>query len=261
MDADVRGPKINTYHVPSILACVKRSPYTVFAAFYDAIMDDIDYDDWADFILTEITLRGWQGGLILDLACGTGNSAAPLLERGFDVIGVDAAPEMLARARAKHPEQEWLEGSFTDFTVPERFTLVQSVFDAVNNLLDPAEFTLMAQRVLEHLESGGFFVFDANTHVGLRDLWEGGRVEGWAGGAYYRWHHSYDESSGIATVEASFLQDGEMLTEVHRERKYDPAELQQLLTEAGFSRVEVIDYPEGEAAPADSPRVWVVARK
>jgi SAM-dependent methyltransferase len=260
MDANVCSPEINTYHAPSILASVKRPPYTVFAGLYDHIMNDIDYDDWADFILTEITSRGWQGGLILDLACGTGNSAAPLLDRGFEVVGIDASAEMLARAREKHPEQEWLEGRFTDFSYPQRFTLVQSVFDAVNNLLDPADFVLTARRVLKHLEPGGFFVFDVNTENGLRDLWEGGRVEGWAGGSYYRWLHSYDEESGIATVEASFLQDGQMLTEVHRERKYDPAELKELLATAGFSSVEVLDYPEGEEAPEDSPRVWVIAR-
>jgi SAM-dependent methyltransferase len=224
-------------------------------------MDDIDYDDWADFILTEVTRRGWQGGPILDLACGTGNSAAPLIDRGFEVVGVDASSHMLARAREKFPEQEWLEGRFTDFLLAERFTLVQSVFDAINNLLEPAEFVETARRVLAHLEPDGFFVFDVNTAEGLRDLWEGGRVEGWAGGAYYRWLHSYDEASGIATVEASFLQEGEMLTEVHRERKYDPPELVELLTQAGFSSVEVIDYPEGEPAPPLSPRVWVVARK
>jgi SAM-dependent methyltransferase len=224
-------------------------------------MNDIDYDDWADFILTEITERGWQGGLILDLACGTGNAAAPLFDRGFDVVGVDASSEMLAQAREKYPQQEWHEGLFTDFELPQRFTLVQSVFDAVNNLLDPEDFVQMGRQVLQHLEPGGFFVFDANTHHGLRDLWEGGRVEGWAGSTYYRWSHSYDEYSGVATVEASFLLDGEMVTEVHHERKYDPEELVALLSRTGFSSVEVIEYPEGEPAPADSPRVWVIARK
>src|SRR5205823_4757833 len=37
----------------------------------------------------------------LDAACGTGRHTAHLAARGHRVIGVDASPEMLERARAK----------------------------------------------------------------------------------------------------------------------------------------------------------------
>jgi SAM-dependent methyltransferase len=40
------------------------------------------------------------GGTIADLGCGTGQHAIELALRGFDVIAIDYAPAMLARARA-----------------------------------------------------------------------------------------------------------------------------------------------------------------
>jgi SAM-dependent methyltransferase len=39
------------------------------------------------------------GGTVVDVGCGTGQHAVELASRGFNVIGIDYAPAMLARAR------------------------------------------------------------------------------------------------------------------------------------------------------------------
>lgn len=239
----------------------QAEPYTVFAHVYDDVMADIEYEQWAEFILTEAARRGFAGGRVLDLGCGTGNSAAPLLRRGYEVIGVDASEAMLARARERWPEGSWHQGDFTDFRLDGRFSLVQSVFDALNNLLSREAFLSMARRVHAHLEPGGLFMFDINTVAGLRELWEAGFVQGWLGDDWYGWTHKWDEESRIATVEAGFLIDGTEWIEVHRERAYEPDELRSLLQQAGFSGTELIDYPDGEPAPAGAPRLWVVTRR
>ena len=51
-----------------------------------------------------LDLVGAQPGeRILDLGCGTGDHVVALLAAGADAFGIDASPEMVARARAKHP--------------------------------------------------------------------------------------------------------------------------------------------------------------
>jgi ubiquinone/menaquinone biosynthesis C-methylase UbiE len=49
-------------------------------------------------------------GVALDAACGTGRHAAYLLARGHRVVGVDATPEMLAKARARVPGADFRVG-------------------------------------------------------------------------------------------------------------------------------------------------------
>jgi SAM-dependent methyltransferase len=49
-------------------------------------------------------------GLALDAACGTGRHSAYLRERGHRVIGVDATPEMLEKARSQLPDVEFRRG-------------------------------------------------------------------------------------------------------------------------------------------------------
>ncbi|MGI8686075.1 MAG: class I SAM-dependent methyltransferase [Acidimicrobiales bacterium] len=49
------------------------------------------------------------GGSVFDAGCGTGRVAIELASRGFDVVGADLDPGMLAAARAKAPQLVWHE--------------------------------------------------------------------------------------------------------------------------------------------------------
>lgn len=235
-------------------------PFTQLAEVYDTIMAEVEYGDWAEFLLDLASERGFRSGSILDIGCGTGNAMLPLAGRGLELHGVDASEAMLAVARAKLPGAKFTRATFTDFELHRRFDLVISVFDSLNNLLTDADFSDMAERVVRHLRPGGLFVFDVNTPAGLKDLWEGGKAEGWADDVYYCWVHSFDESTGLATVEAYCDHPGGSFTEVHTERGYEPASLNRLLLGAGFRSVECLLYPDGAPADETADRLWVVAR-
>ncbi len=49
--------------------------------------------------------RGAIGGRVLDIGCGSGENALYLASRGIEVMGVDAAPTAIERARAKAIER------------------------------------------------------------------------------------------------------------------------------------------------------------
>ena len=132
-------------------------PFSLLSQVYDAIMDDVDYEDWAEFILETVTIRGWQLGALLDLGCGTGNATFPMVARGLDVTGLDASAEMLTVAREKLPNVRFVQADFTNFALPTRFSLVYSVFDSLNNLLTQEAFSSMARSVFAHLQPGRFF--------------------------------------------------------------------------------------------------------
>lgn len=63
----------------------------------------------------EATLVDSYGpGAVLDAGCGTGRVAIELAQRGHRVVGLDVDASMLAAARAKAPELEWVQGDLTD---------------------------------------------------------------------------------------------------------------------------------------------------
>jgi ubiquinone/menaquinone biosynthesis C-methylase UbiE len=248
----------------------EKPPFTALAAVYDAIMEEVEYQDWIDFILELLTQEDCFPQTVLDLACGTGNSTAPFVTRGLEVYGVDASSEMLEIARKKLPQVPFLEGTFSHFALPpqfpQRFDLVTCLFDSLNNLLSSQDVQVALERIYSHLEPGGWLAADLNTRLGVRELWEGDALEGVAQTSdqqevHYHWSHHYDPATELGTVQACCRIGEREFLELHTERGYDPAELERLCVAAGFARVLLYEYPDFATPNEDSPRVWVFAQK
>lgn len=76
------------------------------AASYDAAFSRNPAGRLFRYAFQERLLRIFpSGALLLDLGCGTGEDALFLASRGRRVVGVDAAPALVARARAKAAQQ------------------------------------------------------------------------------------------------------------------------------------------------------------
>ena len=75
--------------------------YQAFAELYDELMNDVDYESWADYYTRLLSIYGIRGGKICECACGTGSLTLPLYRRGFQMTGVDVSQEMLWQAAQK----------------------------------------------------------------------------------------------------------------------------------------------------------------
>ena len=79
------------------------------------------------------------GRRVLDAGCGAGRHSSWLAEQGAEVVGLDASPEMLARARARVPG-----GTFAVADLGEPLALPDGAFDVV-----------VASLVLHYLQDWG----------------------------------------------------------------------------------------------------------
>ena len=248
---------------------MQRPPFTALAAVYDAIMADVEYDHWADFILTYARDGGLTPRRALDLACGTGGMTRQLQAAGMAVVGVDGSAEMLSVARERLPWVSFEQGDLRTFDLGETFDLVTCVFDSLNNLLTPADLGAALRQAAAHTAPGGLFACDLNTRLGVRELWEGDAIEGLARSEageeiHYHWSHHYDAEEELGVVQAfcRVMGDGgevQEFVETHRERGYDPAELEPLLREARFARWDIVEYPDYADPDDRTPRIWVFA--
>ena len=80
--------------------------YENFARVYDELMDDVPYEEWADFIIKELKKYDIKDGLMLELGCGTGKMMELMANAGFDMIGVDSSMDMLQIAREKSADAD-----------------------------------------------------------------------------------------------------------------------------------------------------------
>ena len=75
------------------------SIYEALAGVYDDLTSDVAYGRRADYLERLFQKSRLPVRTVLDLACGTGSMTAVLTERGYELIGVDESPDMLAVAR------------------------------------------------------------------------------------------------------------------------------------------------------------------
>jgi len=138
-------------------------PYTS-ATYGEHVADSYDewyqeYDADAISVLAELA----AAGRALELGIGTGRIALPLKSKQVEVHGLDAAPSMVAKLRAK-PGGEMIPvtiGNFAEVNVSGQFSLIYVVFNTFFNLTTQAEQVKCFQNVAAHLLPGGCFVIEA----------------------------------------------------------------------------------------------------
>jgi SAM-dependent methyltransferase len=101
---------------------------------------------------------------MLDVACGTGKSFLPFLERGYEVTACDVSERMLALAAAKAGDRARLERhDMRRLPALGAFDLITCLDDAVNYLLSGAELEALLAGIRRNLAPDGVAVFDANA--------------------------------------------------------------------------------------------------
>ncbi|MDO9380291.1 MAG: class I SAM-dependent methyltransferase [Nocardioidaceae bacterium] len=147
---------------------------------------------------------------VLDAGCGHGRVAIRLAALGHDVVGVDAAPDMVALARTLSTSVRWLDGDLVALDVLDLgapFDLVVAAGNVVP-LLEPGTEPRAVAQMASVLAPGGLllagFGLDADhlplddapfaltdydhwcAGAGLRPLerWSGWGQEPWDGGSY-----------------------------------------------------------------------------
>lgn len=132
------------------------------AAVYDRLLGADQHD-----IPEYLRLAEQQGGRVLELACGSGRIALPLAHAGHEVVGVDLAPDMLARLRHRLQADERLaflvtvvHGDMTAPPVQGPFALVVLGATSVCLLPTRADRRRAFAAVRELLAPDGLFALD-----------------------------------------------------------------------------------------------------
>ncbi|HEX2905580.1 MAG TPA: class I SAM-dependent methyltransferase [Phototrophicaceae bacterium] len=210
---------------------------------------------------------------ILDLCCGTGQFARCCLEQGYAVTGIDLSEAMLKYAQEntaayiQSGQAQFICANAGAFALKARFGLVVSTFDALNHLADETALQSCFKRVFAVCD--GYFIFDLNTPVGLRQ-WNNLQVDDAKEDAFILSRGIYDGQPGSKawTRITGFVRnaDGtyERVDETAYNTVFDLAWVKQTLLEIGWQDVyaaRLQDLKTPLAEPEKEGRVFFVARR
>jgi SAM-dependent methyltransferase len=152
--------------------CAYDQIYEAWAPYYDEFMEHPAYPSWVRRLeALSLSVRP-RGRSAFDAGCGTGKSAEPLLELGYEVTGCDSCPEMLARARSKlGPRARLLRADLTRLPRLGSFDYISCLNDVVNYLLHPKELEAALRALRSNLAADGVLVFDTSTQALYRTIY------------------------------------------------------------------------------------------
>lgn len=244
--------------------------YGELAQVYDRLMDHLDWSRITDFYLALANRLGYQGGPVLDLACGTGNIMLELLRKGCQVWGVDLAEKMLAVADRKIYEAGFkpmlLRQDMREMRLPQSFELVICAFDSLNYLLDERDVRKALRNVYKVLDKGGLFLFDVHSFYKFRVLL-GNRTITWSEeDLAYIWQNCYRPRSRICTMKLDIFlrqedQSYRRLRELHRERYYSLIFITRMLADQGFQNLGVFGDMKYTPPASRTERLFFAAGK
>ena len=148
--------------------------YTSFAEVYDTFMDNVPYEEWAEYLAELLQEYDIEDGLVLDLGCGTGSLTEILATKGYDMIGADGSAEMLEIAMEKKAQSGhdilYLLQDMREFELYGTVRAVVSVCDCVNYITDEKELEQVFRLVNNYLDPEGIFIFDFNTEYKYKEI-------------------------------------------------------------------------------------------
>ena len=244
------------------------SAYSLLADAYDRLTDDVDYARVADVFLRLAARYGQQEpGLVLDLACGTGSLSRALADRGLDVIGADASPEMLSVAAGSLDKTgRPALFLFQRMEALDLYGTVRTVFcclDSVNHLSGPRALARAFSRVGLFLEPGGVFVFDVITVPRMARLDKLAFVRE-AEGLFCTYRYRFAPKTARLQIDLDLFSETASGTYVRgsdtvAERAFSLDELDEALAAGHMTRRTVCDGFSLRPARPDSERLTVVA--
>lgn len=244
--------------------------YTSFAAVYDTFMDNIPYEEWCDYLCGLLKDYGVLDGLVLDLGCGTGTLTELLSQRGYDMIGIDNAEDMLFIAMEKKIETGhdilYLLQDMREFELYGTVKAVVSICDSMNYILEYEELVSVFRLVNNYLDPEGVFIFDMNTVYKYQELLGESTIAENREDCSFIWDNSFDSETMVNEYDlALFIGEENGLyrkyEETHYQRAYSIPEVRQALEEAGMEFVAVYDAFSRNAPGPESERIYFIARE
>lgn len=270
--------------------------YTGFAQVYDVFMDDTPYEEWCEHLVELLALYEEQESAreernadlsdqekknlqeerntILDLGCGTGVLTQMLAQRGFTMIGIDNAQEMLQIAMERREEAGldilYLLQDMREFELYGAVGAVISVCDSINYLLEEEDVVQTFRLVNNYLFPRGIFIFDFNTVykyaavIGDTTIAENREDCSFIWDNYYHEAEEINEYDLTVFVRETGQKDAEIyrrFKETHYQRGYRLEQMKGYLRQAGLAFLEALDADTMGAVRDVSERIYVVARK
>lgn len=142
--------------------------YNELAWTEDWLVDPAEYEDEVKVYVDLLKASAAESPrTLLHLGCGAGGHDR-VFKQHFAITGVDLSLGMLNRARAAHPDIEYIEGDMRTLRLNRQFDAV-AIPDSIDYMASLGDLRQAIQTAVEHLKSGGVLLVVGKTEEIFRN--------------------------------------------------------------------------------------------
>lgn len=187
---------------------------------------------------------------ILDLGCGPGLYANRLARMGHDCTGIDFSPASIAYAReTAAPTANFVEGDLLTTRFGDGYDLIMLIYGEFN-VFRPTAAGEILQRAAAALAPGGLLLLEVSTYAAVRAManprrdWYSSRSGLWSDRPHLCLEESFWDETAQAATSRYYVVDAESAAVQQWSSSYQAytdAAYRSMLTQAGFTRVSLLD--------------------
>ncbi len=208
-------------------------------------------------------LRLRSGARIFDVPCGFGRHSVELARRGFQVIGMDISPGLLALARetaaAKGVTVEFCLGDMRRLEYRQRFDLVLNLFTSFGYFGDADDLEVLRKFRRALRPRGRLVLHLRNREWVLGNFQPRSRVR--MGEYVVTLRQSFAFRTSVLTMEWTARRGRRLWRGTNNLRLYSCHELLRMLKRAQFSSINFFGDLRGGPLALDSPWLVLLARR
>ena len=245
--------------------------YGIFSSVYDILTENVEYEKVADRVCSLLHENGVDGGLLLDLGCGTGTLSFLLEKKGYDIIGVDASEDMLIVAN----EKKFEGNSSAMFLCQKAETLdlygtidcTVSSLDTINHIDSIEKVEKAFSLVSLFMNMGGIFIFDMNTPYKHEKILGNNTFIYDMDEVYCAWQNTYNKNTQVTNIDLDFFikneddESYERYCENFCEYSYPVKNILNIIEKTGFTLLGMYDDYSEKPINDTTERITFVCKK
>lgn len=148
--------------------------HALLADLYQAIDLNRPSEDLRARLFGKVQMEGWLGRRVLELGCGTGETACWFAQNGFRITAFDQSEAMLSAAQRRSEEMgvvvNWQYGDIRQLPDDPGYDLVLAM-DTLNEMRSIRDLETVLRGAFAALAPGKLLLFDLRTIEGLATQW------------------------------------------------------------------------------------------